>query len=245
MDYSLMMGIQYLAKDGEKRITKSYSKLMGGLEGTAVKGVLDQASHDACIFYIGIVDMLVTYSFKKKAAHFLKSNTIGFFDEIDTEPPDVYARRFRQHFVKKILPNTERVAITEVPSKYFESPMPAMGRSGGTAAFFKATLIASEDECPEAAESKNYWIAKDLGRAADEVDFYEIAKKLEGDEGFEFLKWMTPYKGVSNALCQVHEKGDPSPVQVMLLRNGRDGYETCRMLDIKMGWATAVSGWQG
>lgn len=239
MDYSLMMAIQYLERDGEKRFHKSFSSLMGGLEGNASRGVLDKASHEPCIFYIGMVDMLVTYNFKKQLAHFLKANTIGHFDKIDTEPPDVYANRFRQYFHSKILGKQEEIEITQVSSDLFESPMPALGRSGGTAAFFKATLKA--DPPP----SKNYWIAKDLARAMDELGFYELAKKAADEEGFELLRWMTEYNGVCTVPCQVKAEGDPEDVQVLLIRNGRDGYKTCRMLDIKIGYATAVAGWQG
>lgn len=47
--------------------------------------------------------MITTYDFKKQVAHALKSNTIGHFYDIDTEPPDVYAERFCKYFMRKIL----------------------------------------------------------------------------------------------------------------------------------------------
>jgi hypothetical protein len=47
--------------------------------------------------------MLTPYSFRKQVAHVLKSTTIGHFCEIDTQPPDVYAERFRNHLKSKFL----------------------------------------------------------------------------------------------------------------------------------------------
>mmetsp|Transcript_12560 Transcript_12560/g.24248 ORF Transcript_12560/g.24248 Transcript_12560/m.24248 type:complete len:462 (-) Transcript_12560:155-1540(-) len=106
MDYSLMLSIQYLNRETSMATNpKAPSKLMGGLEGIALSG----SEHKACLFHIGIIDMLTTYDFKKLIAHTLKINTIGRFHDIDTEPPDVYAERFRKYFVRKIIAETEDV----------------------------------------------------------------------------------------------------------------------------------------
>merc|ERR1719433_2436680 len=43
----------------------------------------------------------------------------------------------------------------------------------------------------------------------------------------------------------VKEGKPPEDVELLLLRNGRDGFKRCRMLDVKMGRVTAVGGWQG
>lgn len=104
MDYSLILSIQYLSKDSNAAIhAKPFSKLMGGLEGVACRAASQGSSSEPCIFHIGFVDMLTTYDLKKKVAHALKSSTIGHFCDIDTEPPDVYADRFRKHLLRKVI----------------------------------------------------------------------------------------------------------------------------------------------
>lgn len=104
MDYSLLLSVQYLNKNGHVGMpTKPFSMLMGGLEGFASREAEGRRMSEACVFHIGLIDMLTTYNFKKQVANALKSNTIGHFCEIDTEPPHVYAERFRNHFKCKLL----------------------------------------------------------------------------------------------------------------------------------------------
>jgi hypothetical protein len=110
MDYSLILSIQYsspsrsASKDAHRaNHPKPFSQLMGGLEGTVCRETQGQGNCRACVFHIGLIDMLTTYSTRKQIAHAWKSNTIGYFCEIDTQPPDVYAERFRNHFMGKLL----------------------------------------------------------------------------------------------------------------------------------------------
>ena len=136
--------------------------------------------------------------------------------------------------------------LTEVPVSLFETPLKALGMSGGTAAFFSVKYKdgeeAKDDYCGQEIDSKEYWIGKDLARAADEVFFYEEALKRMGKDDWEVLNWMTPYKGVVRAPTDL---GDGEEREILLLRNARDSYGTCRLLDIKIGEITAVAGWQG
>eukprot|EP01043_Picozoa_sp_COSAG02_P018841 COSAG02_NODE_891_length_16139_cov_29.045885_10_plen_79_part_00 len=60
-----------------------------------------------------------------------------------------------------------------------------------------------------------------------------------GQKGWEVLNWLTPYKGCVDAPTDIGDR------EVLLLRNARDQYGTCRLLDIKIGEVTAVGGWQG
>ena len=62
------------------------------------------------------------------------------------------------------------------------------------------------------------------------------------------------YGGVLRAPCYDQASAQPEPLEdeeqvvdrdIILLRNARDQYETPRMLDIKIGEVTAVTGWQG
>jgi hypothetical protein len=136
------------------------------------------------------------------------------------------------------------VEITKVPASLFKTPFKALGASGGTAAFFRVEY--EDDEWPKdktqagvQIDSKDYWIGKDLARARDEVAFYEEAQKRIGLPGWDVLKWTTPYKGCVDAPTDIGDR------EVLLLRNARDNYGTCRLLDIKIGEVTAVGGWQG
>jgi len=145
MDYSLILSIQYLRKDSHGAIhSKPFSKLMGGLEGVACRATAHGSAAEPCIFHIGLVDMLTTYDLKKKVAHALKSSTIGHFCDIDTEPPNVYADRFRKHFLRKVVdsspeveasgpccPAARRIAVTQPDSCFdlltFDDPVKPSG----------------------------------------------------------------------------------------------------------------------
>ena len=99
-----------------------------------------------CKLCLGLVDILVTYGWKKKVAHLLKSLTIGWVDAIDTMPPDIYAERFCNYLAKKLRPITALLQFTEVPKDIFKMPCSPMGRSGGTASFFAMELLQEVGE---------------------------------------------------------------------------------------------------
>jgi len=124
MDYSLILSIQEMSKDAHAAVhTTPFSKLMGGLEGMAHCDARGCKPVEECIFHIGIVDMLTTYDFKKQLAHTLKSNTIAHFCDIDTEPPDVYAERFRSYFKRKILPGRQDAKVSVVQQQAKSAPL--------------------------------------------------------------------------------------------------------------------------
>jgi len=266
-NYSLVVGIQRSgARQGEAPIDNC--RLMGGIAGVAVEGVAEDDNPE-CDIHLGFVDTLSTYglrvdrtsstedhTFSTKVQRSVTdklgtllsstSSTLLLSTGIGSEvlPPHPYATRFREHFSRKIRGLSDRITLTPVDPEAFETPFPAMGRSGGTAAFFRVRYKPGCRE-PEAKESVEYWIGKDLARARDEVAFYELAMKFMGDDPWDMLKWMTPYRGICRAPCSVKEGKAPENVDVLVLRNGRDGYNKCRMLDIKIGVVTAVAGWQG
>lgn len=138
-----------------------------------------------------------------------------------------------------------------VSADLFETPLQALGASGGTAAFFRVRYREGEWQIGTvdggaAVDSPDFWIGKDLARARDELDFYMAARKQRRVEGWEALHWMTPCGGVVIAPTNL-ESGDDDTGEreILLLRNARDSYAKCRMLDIKIGEVTAVGGWQG
>ena len=94
------------------------------------------------------------------------------------------------------------------------------------------------------ARSKSYFIAKDLAHAIDELDFYEIAKGMEGQAGWGLLDFLFEYKGV--AKMQVQNKDGPAGERdLLIMRNLFDGKQKLRLLDIKIGQYTADANWKG
>jgi 1-phosphatidylinositol-4-phosphate 5-kinase len=77
--------------------TSRFESCEGGLAGFDPSG-----GPDLAVYYIGIIDILTVYNWKKRAAHFFKKFTIGCCHEIDTEPPSVYQPRFIKYFDEKI-----------------------------------------------------------------------------------------------------------------------------------------------
>lgn len=129
-----------------------------------------------------------------------------------------------------------------VDASLFDTPFKVLGASGGTAAFFQVEYKDGEWKSDYACvDTKSYWIGKDLARARDEVEFYERAFRLKDRAvaGWDILNYTLPYRGVVRAPTTVGEK------ELLLLRNARDQYKTCRMLDVKIGEVTAIGGWQG
>eukprot|EP01062_Namystynia_karyoxenos_P014410 TRINITY_DN15192_c0_g1_i2.p1 TRINITY_DN15192_c0_g1~~TRINITY_DN15192_c0_g1_i2.p1 ORF type:complete len:1068 (+),score=259.85 TRINITY_DN15192_c0_g1_i2:92-3205(+) len=124
----------------------------------------------------------------------------------------------------------------------FVSPCAAVGVSGGTAAFFKTEY---RPPAPE-GRSLTHWIGKDLGRAQDEVAFYETAElcRQADPTAWDVLRFMFEYGGVVSLDCTVGAE-PPAPRRLVLMRNLFDGVGRFRMLDIKIGAVTAVGGWQG
>jgi hypothetical protein len=123
----------------------------------------------------------------------------------------------------------------------FESPITAIGVSGGTAAFYSLKLCN-----PLQGQSPTYYIGKDLSRAEDEVDFYEQAKSLISKRSGldEILSFTFDYAGILTTTVK-DAPADANNVDLLVMRNLRDGRAKLRMLDLKIGQQTADGGWQG
>lgn len=138
---------------------------------------------------------------------------------------------------------SNRVGITPVDSRQFETPVHRIGVSGGTAPFFHLTLRS-----PPEGMRKQHWIGKDLARASDEVAFYEQMRAMSAlgrKTGFEPLfEFMFDYAGVVKVPEHGASAGVP-PKQLLVLENLLNGLQAPRMLDIKIGEKTAAAGWQG
>lgn len=104
MDYSVLLGVHELKEptytNGDLTKTGSKLSVLQGLE--PVESCTLAAGSQPVIFYIGIIDLLQEYNFKKKLAHVIKASSIGWIREIDTEPPRRYAHRFQSYFHDKI-----------------------------------------------------------------------------------------------------------------------------------------------
>ncbi|KAF4693372.1 hypothetical protein FOZ60_011115 [Perkinsus olseni] len=70
------------------------------------------------VYYVGIIDILQQYTFKKRAARVMKKYTIGCFHEIDTEPPEYYRNRFVKYLDEKFVPLSD----AELSKKHAEVP---------------------------------------------------------------------------------------------------------------------------
>mmetsp|Transcript_113089 Transcript_113089/g.314794 ORF Transcript_113089/g.314794 Transcript_113089/m.314794 type:complete len:575 (-) Transcript_113089:132-1856(-) len=131
---------------------------------------------------------------------------------------------------------------TKADPSQFVVPVRRLGVSGGTAPFFGLRLQSP------GTRSAEYYIGKDLSHAADEVTFYEDARHLllnPDDSGLRpVLDFMIEYAGVLTAPEEGAKPG-AEPLELLVLRNLRDGYKNLRLLDIKIGSKTAHAGWQG
>jgi hypothetical protein len=94
MDYSLLVGI---CKANDRIVANASGEL------SMAKGWLDRSGRqEQHVFQMGIIDYLQKWTPKKVAAHWIKKTTLGCFHEIDTEPPEVYCKRFHKYLKCKI-----------------------------------------------------------------------------------------------------------------------------------------------
>mmetsp|Transcript_50657 Transcript_50657/g.115107 ORF Transcript_50657/g.115107 Transcript_50657/m.115107 type:complete len:1176 (-) Transcript_50657:192-3719(-) len=105
MDYSIILGVHYL-DDGEKaqelihKREGDVAEFATGLEALEVSahGCGELEVTRRVVLFLGIIDMLQPYNLKKRAANLVKGWTIGWLDQIDTMPPEYYAKRFARFF---------------------------------------------------------------------------------------------------------------------------------------------------
>jgi len=140
------------------------------------------------------------------------------------------------------LTNNSRPSLTRIDPILFETPVKRLGVSGGTAPFFKLVLRKATAE-----KSIDYYIGKDLSRASDEVDFYEMIKLCQEAPSAAGLMPLLNYTFDYAGVVELHEEGQEKkkPIELLVLQNLRDGRQKLRLLDIKIGQQTAQAGWQG
>lgn len=222
-----------------------YTKVGMGLYGVKAQGVVNGGTQ-ICQVFVGIDHALMEYGLREPRASQEKKK--GAAEYAEDLPPGPFQRRFCSYFDLKIRGISEIVALNPMadPDKVFHLPLPGLGRSGGTAAFFEVKYKPGK-AYDEGKDSDNYWVGKDLARSRDEVIFYEQAlKQIDRDEkAWDILKWTLDYGGICRAPAIKTKDGKPEEVDVLLIRNARDSFTCCRLLDIKVGVKTAVAGWQG
>mmetsp|Transcript_25677 Transcript_25677/g.59853 ORF Transcript_25677/g.59853 Transcript_25677/m.59853 type:complete len:769 (-) Transcript_25677:67-2373(-) len=141
------------------------------------------------------------------------------------------------------------VDFTEVEDTWFTLPLRPLKMSGGTASFYALELSDTYGPGPSpgfasVVKSKSHWIGKDLAHAHDEVVFYETALRERTGRLGALLQFMFEYAGVANCQC-AFEDGTVRERPLLVLRNLMDGCKKLRLLDLKIGKETAVSGWKG
>ncbi|EGC31083.1 hypothetical protein DICPUDRAFT_82999 [Dictyostelium purpureum] len=125
MDYSLLVGIHYCNNNSiEEPIIESGSSNSGSTDQIKLSEIkskilinsslLQLSSSQSSsistsiennfvekeiIYYIGIIDILVLYNFKKKFAHFYKTIKYGTKSEISTIAPQKYYKRFKRFII--------------------------------------------------------------------------------------------------------------------------------------------------
>lgn len=111
MDYSLLVGVEEghsptLPKDSSSTMFRGAVCIEHDEDEDSDDddGEVDksQTSLQPATFSVGIIDILISWTLKKKLAYILKKPTIGCCHEIDTEPPDVYQSRFAEYFNQKV-----------------------------------------------------------------------------------------------------------------------------------------------
>eukprot|EP00927_Polykrikos_kofoidii_P000760 TRINITY_DN10290_c0_g2_i1.p1 TRINITY_DN10290_c0_g2~~TRINITY_DN10290_c0_g2_i1.p1 ORF type:complete len:761 (-),score=125.49 TRINITY_DN10290_c0_g2_i1:85-2367(-) len=135
------------------------------------------------------------------------------------------------------------VPLTYIPNDTFESPVKRIGFSGGTAPFFSLVL-----RDPGLTRSVSHYIGKDLNRAIDEVDFYELVRALREHPHAGGLRplidFMPEYLGIFTSL-EFGQESDEKPKELLVMSNLSDGCKKLRLLDIKIGQKTSQAGWKG
>jgi hypothetical protein len=99
MDYSLLLGVF-----PQTEVGTADAPVYKGVELTEDEES-EEVVQEPKAFRLGIIDMLVRWTMKKKLAHLLKKPTLGFClkEEIDTEPPNYYQSRFADSMTDKIV----------------------------------------------------------------------------------------------------------------------------------------------
>lgn len=95
IDYSLLVGIHYRNKQPQQsniRCLEFFKQHCGGLMSQIIhQNTLIDGNE---IYFFGIIDTLIDYSFVKKLEHNMKSLVVGDEHQISVTDPDQYAKRF-------------------------------------------------------------------------------------------------------------------------------------------------------
>jgi len=182
-------------------------------------------------------------SFKPKSC--VKHNPASFASRTVSFPAlvDQHSNQFTTAYRKKL-----SVFRREFSPHCFHSVTP-LGSAGGTAAFYKLELNLETIQTPGILPDA--FIGKDLAHASDEIEFYEKLHEISQDS--------TKWKEFMTDFCFFHAGVVELPITIatksaatlsnertiLVLENMKSGMHSFRLLDIKMGYTTGVSGWKG
>jgi len=138
-----------------------------------------------------------------------------------------------------------RFLLNEVNPALFEQPCTPINMSGGTAFFFR---IAYKPGCEPPGVNRCHLIGKDLSHAMDELDFYGKLKVVTDND----VQWQAfgsmaiGCHGISRLSCVTDLETETTQTRtLLLLENLRNGFDSMRLCDVKMGSETSVTGWKG
>lgn len=132
----------------------------------------------------------------------------------------------------------ERLIQKAQTTRTFREPARVIGRAGGTASLYKLETL----DGPTLHED---WLGKDLERAYDELEFYEIAKYLPQEICWSVTSHFIQYGGVLGNFPVGWSNGETRNKDLLVMRSLVEGFAGPRLLDLKIGAKTSDANWMG
>eukprot|EP00298_Acanthocystis_sp_HF-20_P014811 c20911_g3_i1.p1 GENE.c20911_g3_i1~~c20911_g3_i1.p1 ORF type:complete len:419 (+),score=162.48 c20911_g3_i1:10-1266(+) len=108
MDYSLLLGIHYKKSNGLYTVPDNQKKLCENINHKKAHPGVVYIENDELVVYIGIVDILTKYSFKKRLETLFTGKL--FCRNVSAQSPKFYAKRF-QNYISKISDKNDKVVV--------------------------------------------------------------------------------------------------------------------------------------
>ena len=130
MDYSLIVGVKIAKSGTDADELKAQGGFLPGDSPDQPFSVIDDGSGDVTGYYIGVIDFLQEWTFKKTVANCIK--TIACAPKpLATVPPKVYGERFVTYFKNKFVVSGSLFICEDMPSSEGPSQGAVTGASKG------------------------------------------------------------------------------------------------------------------